>query len=112
MPNKYNRRQIAALNRAIECMTQARRRYGAGEHAYQSGIRKDVLKGGITGEAFGWVEADHAAYEQMSKDISELHDLIEMLEDAPAFIMQERMSLIEGRRTRKKFIDEQTKSLG
>lgn len=95
MSTKHNRKQIAAIHLAIQALNRERRGYAAGEYAYQSGIRKNILKGGITGEAFGWAESDHVKYEEYTKAISEMWDLIEMMDDEPAVIIKQQMKLFD-----------------
>lgn len=86
----YSKPQIAALRLGIDALTDKRRQYCPGHVAYtQQGIRPDVIDSeDVTGISFLWVERDHLKYEEYSKAIQQLEDLIDILMD-PGVIRQE-----------------------
>lgn len=80
--DKSIQKQIKAIKLAISSLERERRtKYAAGNVAYLSGIRSSSMKGEYTGELFQWVEDDHKSYQEYSDAISQLEDLIEVLED-------------------------------
>lgn len=96
--NHYSKKQIAALRLGIEALTDKRRPFCPGHLAYtQQGIRPDVIDSeGVTGVSFQWAESDHLKYEEYSKAIQQLEDLIEILTDPGVVrVEEEQLSLLE-----------------
>lgn len=76
-------KQVPALQLAIEALTRERRRIcAAGEAAYRTGIRKNMINSeGVTGEVMSFAEDGHKGYTEYSNAIRELEDLIEIVTD-------------------------------
>lgn len=76
------KKEISALNLAIEALEEKRRRYAAGYAAYQQGIRANkIVDDKVSGVSFAWVEEDHEQYVKYDKAIERLGDLKEILAD-------------------------------
>lgn len=83
--DKHLQPQVKAYRLAIESLEEIRRKkFNAAHVAYQQGLRADEIQDddGVTGLGFAWVEEGEAKYQEYTKAISEMHDLLEMMEDA------------------------------
>jgi hypothetical protein len=78
-----HKKQIAALRLAIEALEDKRRtKFAVGDGAYRLGVRPDELKGDeLKYTGLDFAEKDHKKYQQYTKAIQELEDLIDILED-------------------------------
>lgn len=91
-----HRKQISALELAIDALTDKRRKFAPGEKAYtRQGLRPDKMQDEeFTYTGFVFVEQDHKSYTEYTQAIQELEDLIEILED-PGVTVDEQMELFE-----------------
>ena len=82
--DKFLQPQVSAYKLAIEALEDYRRSHYADAHdAYKRGLQADEVNGdGITGIGFAWVAEGEAHYQEYTKAISEMHDLLEMMEDS------------------------------
>lgn len=78
-----HQKQIAALKLAIENLYEKRRKYAAGHIAYtQQKIRTVEINGdGITGTTMGFAQQEHEDWTRYDEAITQLEDLIEILQD-------------------------------
>ena len=72
---------VKACRLAISLISDERRKkYAAGEYAYQQGIRTSSINSdGITGDVLSFAENSHNKYEEYTEAIRQLEDFIEGL---------------------------------
>lgn len=82
-------KQIAAIKLSIKALEHERRRlHAAGEYAWQSGIRPDVIDDkDVQGIQFSFAEDGHKGYVQYTEAIGEMDDMLEALQDADATLL-------------------------